>query len=86
MFYMNGEKVEDWIAKAEENYIVALREYRHVKRPAYYTVCFNAQQCIEKYLKAFLVKHKRDFRKTHELGELCYRCVQIVYCAPNLGH
>jgi len=23
------------------------------------------------------VKHKRDFRKTHELGELCYRCVQI---------
>jgi len=42
MFYMNGERVEDWVAKAEENYIVALREYQHVKRPAYYTVCFNA--------------------------------------------
>jgi HEPN domain-containing protein len=33
-------------------------------------VCFCAQQCIEKYLKAFLVFHHIGFPKTHALEAL----------------
>jgi HEPN domain-containing protein len=31
------------------------------------TVCFHAQQCIEKYLKAFLVVLEKPFPKTHDI-------------------
>ncbi len=31
------------------------------------TVCFHAQQCVEKYLKAFLVLVETPFPKTHDI-------------------
>ena len=34
------------------------------------TVCFHAQQCVEKYLKAALSFFGKDFPKTHDLTEL----------------
>jgi HEPN domain-containing protein len=34
------------------------------------TVCFHAQQCVEKYLKALLVYNGKDISKTHHIGEL----------------
>ena len=34
------------------------------------TVCFHAQQCAEKYVKALLVWRGVDFPKTHDLGAL----------------
>src|SRR5258708_4353902 len=34
------------------------------------TVCFHAQQLIEKYLKALLAHHDVHFRKVHDLSEL----------------
>jgi len=34
------------------------------------TVCFHAQQCVGKYLKALLVLPGVDFPKTHDLTEL----------------
>jgi HEPN domain-containing protein len=33
-------------------------------------VAFHCQQAIEKYLKAFLTKHKISFQKTHDLLKL----------------
>ncbi len=33
-------------------------------------MCFRAQQCAEKYPKAFLTYKGVDFRKAHDLGEL----------------
>jgi len=33
-------------------------------------VCFHAQQCVEKYLKAFLVVEGIDFPKTHDIERL----------------
>ena len=32
--------------------------------------CFHAQQCVEKYLKAFLVVEGIDFPKTHDIERL----------------
>jgi HEPN domain-containing protein len=38
------------------------------------TVCFHAQQCAEKSLKAFLTLHGVPFEKIHELGQLLELC------------
>lgn len=37
-------------------------------------VCFHAQQCAEKSLKAFLVLHEISFERIHDLGELLELC------------
>ena len=42
----------EWVAKAEGDFAVMEREARVRKKPNYDAVCFHAQQCAEKYLKA----------------------------------
>jgi HEPN domain-containing protein len=44
----------EWIAKAEADFATAQRELGVTDRPNYDGVCFHAQQCVEKDLKAFL--------------------------------
>jgi HEPN domain-containing protein len=34
------------------------------------TTCFHAQQCVEKALKAVLMAHQANFRRTHDLEEI----------------
>ena len=62
--------IRPWIYKAEEDYRAALTLARKRKDPVPDNVCFSAQQCVEKYLKAFLVYHRKGFPKTHDLAEL----------------
>jgi HEPN domain-containing protein len=67
---------QEWIEKAEGDYQTALRERRVRRRPNHDAVCFHAQQCIEKYLKALLTEHEKPFPKIHDLlklGEMCFR-------------
>ena len=71
---MNGV-LKEWLDKAEGDYIVALREYRARKNPNHDAVCFHAQQCIEKYLKAVLAKECRPIRKIHDLAALLQDCL-----------
>jgi HEPN domain-containing protein len=40
-------------------------------------VCFHAQQCAEKALKAFLMLHGAPYQKTHEIGQLLLLCQAI---------
>ena len=60
----------EWVEKAEGDFHTAQREYRVRKNPNYDAVCFHAQQCVEKYLKAFLQKEGIYFPKTHDLNVL----------------
>lgn len=60
----------EWIKKAEGDYNTALRENRARKDPNLDAACFHAQQCIEKYFKAFLQKKMVYFPKTHDLNVL----------------
>jgi HEPN domain-containing protein len=60
----------EWIDKAEDDWIVAQQSYRARKRPVYDAVCFHTQQCAEKYLKARLEEASITFPKTHELARL----------------
>jgi HEPN domain-containing protein len=62
-------ETQEWIEKAEGDFKVARREIQTAD-PVYEAVCFHAQQCAEKYLKALLEEQIIVFRKTHDLVEL----------------
>ena len=49
-----------------------------------YTICFHAQQAVEKYLKAFLSFHNKEVPKTHNLRDLISKCGQIDSSLNNL--
>lgn len=69
--------VNEWIEKAEEDCRVALTLRRLRRNPTHNAVCFHAQQCIEKYLKAILEKHGVVIRKIHSLPILLDQCVEV---------
>jgi HEPN domain-containing protein len=60
----------EWVKKAEQDFLVAERSLRARGHPTYDAVCFHAQQCAEKYLKAALAEAGVGFRKTHDLALL----------------
>lgn len=60
----------EWIAKAEGDYATVQRETRARKDPNYDGICFHAQQCAEKYLKAALCEGGVTFPRTHDLVAL----------------
>ncbi len=62
--------VKEWIKKAEGDAASARRELAVTIDPNYDAVCFHAQQCIEKYLKACLQNKGVRFPKTHDLMAL----------------
>lgn len=66
--YMNPLTVE-WIEKAEEDYNSA-KWLQESPNPVHNSICFHVQQCIEKYLKAWLQEENIPFSKTHNLEEL----------------
>jgi HEPN domain-containing protein len=65
----------EWVEKAEGDYELA-ETALHSGRPREYDgVCFHAQQCAEKYLKAYLYDHSQKFPKIHDLDELVDLCL-----------
>ena len=60
----------EWVEKAESDYRTAERELRVRKEPSNDVVCFHAQQCAEKYLKAALLEHQLPLRRIHDLEVL----------------
>jgi len=59
-------ETKEWVEKAEGDWRVARREMV-ADDSVYDAVCFHAQQCAEKYLKALLVENDIVFVKTHDL-------------------
>lgn len=66
----NPPDVLEWISKAEQDYRTAETMARKRKHPVPDVVGFHSHQCIEKYIKAYLVLKRIDFPKTHDLIEL----------------
>ena len=77
----NPPIVRQWVEKAEHD----LRNAEHTLTLEadcpFDTVCFHAQQCAEKYLKALLLSQSLDFPKTHDLRVL----VQLVLSELSLN-
>ena len=67
----------EWVKKAEGDFLTAGRELRARKSPNYDAVCFHAQQCAEKYLKAVLQDNEKNIPKIHNLEELMILCEEI---------
>lgn len=63
-------ETREWVAKAEGDFNDVLRGIRARKNPNHDGVCFHAEQCIEKYLKARLVEAGIAFTKTHDLSKI----------------
>lgn len=68
----------EWVDKAEGDHATALRELRARKSPNYDAACFHAQQCAEKYFKAFLQEHDIEFGKTHNLMVLLDKAIRVI--------
>jgi len=73
---MNEETVKKWIVKAGNDFKTGKDELL-TDDPATDTVCFHMQQCVEKFLKAYLVLHGREISRTHDISEVIHLCVEI---------
>lgn len=60
----------EWLLKADNDLTNAAHTLKLGTSCPTDTVCFHAQQCVEKYLKAVLVLEGIDFPKTHDLETL----------------
>lgn len=74
---MNDQQqtVHLWFQKAD-NDLKTAKDELITSQPATDTVCFHAQQCAEKYLKAYLVHNNREIRKTHNLALILKDCIE----------
>ena len=61
---------QEWIKKAEGDWVSAGREVTALIDPNPDLVCFLAQQCAEKYLEAKLHEDNFALLKTHDLEKL----------------
>jgi HEPN domain-containing protein len=62
--------VREWITKAENDLKTASHTLKMRRGCPTDTVCFHAQQCVEKYLKALLAGKGIDFPRTHDIEHL----------------
>ncbi len=61
---------QQWVDKAEGDFSSMEREGQVQDAPNYDLICYLAQQCAEKYLKARLQEANSAFPKTHNLPAL----------------
>lgn len=62
--------IQDWTIKADNDLKNAVHTLTLKEEAPTDTICFHAQQCIEKYLKALLIFRATPFPKTHDLRVL----------------
>jgi HEPN domain-containing protein len=68
------KKVTQWIEYGDEDLRLARHGLTLTSGVPYRLIAYHAQQCAEKYLKAFLVYHRIDFPYTHNIGRLLELC------------
>jgi HEPN domain-containing protein len=67
---MNKEEtIKGWLLLADGDLKTAEDELR-MKEAVTNAICFHAQQCVEKCLKAYLTSVNQPFGKTHDIAEL----------------
>ncbi len=67
-------KVREWAGHADDDLRVAEHTLTLPEECPYRLVAYHAQQCAEKYLKAFLVLRGIDFPFTHNIARLLELC------------
>jgi len=67
-------KVNQWMIYGDEDLRLAVHSLTLTSGCPYRLIAYHAQQCAEKYLKAYLVFHKIDFPYTHNISSLLDLC------------
>jgi HEPN domain-containing protein len=75
--------VREWVEKAESDWKTAILVSRAGKKGPADAACFHAQQCAEKYLKAYLAFQSVAFPKTHSIQRLI--SLTPADARPNVG-
>jgi len=70
---MKGE-TSTWLRYAEENLAVTRMS---LERGLLNACMQNAQQCVEKALKALVIEHGLEFRRTHSIQELARQLAAV---------
>jgi HEPN domain-containing protein len=70
--------VSEWVDRAESDFRVACREHMVTVAPSYEAVCFHAQQCVEKMMKAVLIDRGASPPRTHDLLALAGNVTSVV--------
>ncbi|MGD0078587.1 MAG: HEPN domain-containing protein [Sedimentisphaerales bacterium] len=68
------EKIKEWISFAEDDIRMADVAMKLKSNVPCRIIAFHAQQCAEKYLKAYLVSQEVDFPYTHSIATLLKLC------------
>ena len=66
--------LDEWIEKAEADYKSAVALQRRRNEPLPDIVCYHCQQCVEKYLKAYLIAQGSTPPRIHDLEDLLHLC------------
>ncbi|MDR1323266.1 MAG: HEPN domain-containing protein [Candidatus Margulisbacteria bacterium] len=69
--------VKQWLQHAYNDLLVAQQCVEKMRPQQTEIACYLCQQCAEKALKGFLVFHKIDPPKIHNLIQLCQSCADI---------
>ena len=69
--------IEKWMFRADEDLAVIDRLCEADLSDYSSSICFHAQQAVEKYLKALLVLKGVDFPKTHDVDYLLSECQKV---------
>ncbi len=64
--YLMNPLTLEWAQKAERDY-AAIALHQGTEDPDFDIICFHAQQCIEKYLKAWLQEASIPLLRSHDL-------------------
>lgn len=68
-----------WLSYADEDLVLANYALKMPGIRSYRLIAFHAQQCAEKYLKAYLVYHDIDFPYTHDIRKLLKLCGNAIW-------
>ncbi len=71
------EVTREWVAKAEGDFHSAEALLYEIEVPEIDSACFHCQQCVEKYVKAFLTEQDIDFPRNHDLIRLMELCLTV---------
>jgi HEPN domain-containing protein len=69
--------VDKWLFRADEDMAVIDQLLRSDPQAYASTICFHAQQAVEKYLKALLAWKGVDFPRTHDVDFLLAECRKV---------
>ncbi len=62
-----NQNAQKWVDKAEGDFECMNTLAVVFSEPLFDSICFHAEQCVEKYLKALLCENEVEIVKTHDL-------------------